>query len=253
MIKIMIATPCYGWMVSTGYLMSLISMLSVRDDIQFQLFTLGNESLITRARNICVANFLASDCTHLLFIDADIQFDKDVVYRLLNFDKDVVCACYPKKSVNWCNLRGMDTSALTDEEIQSKVMDFNLNVCTTGETYSRSVVDGFIQVDHAATGFMLIKRKVFDDMRVAYPEQQYSCPHADAHIQPHLWLFFDCAVSENKQYLSEDFAFCEKWRKLGGDIWMDVVSPLTHIGTYFFSGSVQNTLNFTVGKNTGSH
>jgi glycosyltransferase involved in cell wall biosynthesis len=240
--KVLIATPCYGDMVCTGYFLSILNMVAhlSSPEIQFQIYTIGNESLITRARNTCVAYFLASDFTHLLFIDADIQFDHTLVKRLLDFDRDVVCASYPRKGIMWDKIKTLkNVENMSLEEIQSKMLSFNLNITTKPGQQTRDVVNGFIQVDQAATGFMCIKREVFDRLREAYPEQQYQSNAVSEEMKPHMWLFFDCMVDENKTYLSEDFAFCNKFRKIGGEVWMDIMSPLTHTGTYKFSGNIR--------------
>ena len=67
--------------------------------INFRITTLRNESLVTRARNILTAMFLESDCSHLMFIDADIEFDAESILRALAYDKPIMAAAYPKKAL----------------------------------------------------------------------------------------------------------------------------------------------------------
>ena len=93
-VRILLATPCYGNMLTNGY---FTSMYANDPDISISVYTLGNESLITRARNTCVAVFLEEDYTHLLFVDADIE----CIRRLLAKDQDVVCAPYAQKYIKW--------------------------------------------------------------------------------------------------------------------------------------------------------
>jgi hypothetical protein len=240
--RILIATPCYGGMVASGYMLSLLKTICNNNNanIKYSIYTLGNESLITRARNKCVAYFLANNFTHLLFIDADIEFEPSIIHRVLNFDKEVVCGLYPRKGIMWNNLTNLLNTykKLTVDEIKNEVTSFNYFRGNNME-----VVNGFAKVDYAATGFMCIRREVFDKMRLSYPEQKYNPVDTEKELVDHMWLFFDCMVDEHKNYLSEDFAFCKKWRALGGEIWLDTESNLKHIGTYVFEGNTK--LHFT--------
>jgi len=230
--KVFIATPCYGDVVYSGYMLSMLRLSSIHNTL-FQIYTLGNESLITRARNVCVSQFLQSDYQYLFFIDADIEFGSINVQRILDYDQDVVCGCYARKGLFLENLRGLDLTNMTLEEIQSKVLSFNYNV-----SHINTMNNGFMQVDQAATGFMCIRRNVLEQMMEKYPEQKY----IEGDI-PYLYTFFDCVVNESKKYLSEDFAFCEKWRAMGGKIWMDTTQPLTHCGTFKFTGNLKHIIN----------
>jgi len=245
--KIFIATPAYGNMVSASYMRSVLGAIPVlaAEGIEFMFYTLGNESLVTRARNMCVANFLNTDCTHLLFIDSDIEFEPDVIRRLVASQKDLACACYPLKGIRWDKIRslGQGLTQMSDKEIEAASLAYNVQVTDKG-TYNRPVVNGFIEVDYAATGFMLIKRTVLTKMRRGFPELKYNCPDVDATIQQHLWAFFDTLIDENKMYLSEDWTFCKRWRSLGGEIWLDLVSHLTHHGSHGYSGCVGSSMNF---------
>jgi len=229
--KVFIATPCYGDVVYSGYMLSMLRLSSIHNTL-FQIYTLGNESLITRARNVCVSQFLQSDYQYLFFIDADIEFSELNIQRILDYDQDVVCGCYARKGLFLENLRGLDLTNMTLEEIQSKVLSFNYNI-----SHINTMNNGFMQVDQAATGFMCIRRNVLEQMMEKYPEQKY----IEGDI-PYLYTFFDCVVNESKKYLSEDFAFCEKWRAIGGKIWMDTTQPLTHCGTFKFTGNLKNNL-----------
>lgn len=246
MIKVFIATPCYGDVVYSGYMHSLFKTVSSfkPEEITFQIHTIGNESLITRARNECVAMFLLSDCTHLFFVDADIEFEPLNVQRLIMSKKDVACGCYPRKGLFVNNIKAIanDVHGMTDDEIRSKMLSFNLNINTSVDTVQRDIVDGFIEVDHAATGFMMIKRDVIEKMILNHPECKYKNDEKP-HLSDLLYGIFDCMIDEQKNYLSEDFAFCKKWRDMGGQIWIDLTQPLKHNGTYKFDGCVRYAMN----------
>lgn len=236
--KILIATPCYGDMVTSGYMLSILNTVckNTNPDLQFSIYTLGNESLVTVARNRCVAYFLAGDFTHLFFIDADIAFDDHLIRRFVEFDKDVVCGLYPRKGILWERLDELDKRAMvsmTSKKIQTRLMSFNYRKDDSDYTTN----NGFLKIHYSGTGFMCIKRGVFDRMRQVYPEQNYVSTHA-THYPEHFWLFFDTMLTEDKIYLSEDYAFCKKWCAIGGEIWADTTANLTHTGSYRFTGDI---------------
>lgn len=248
--KVLIATPCYGNSITNGYFQSILSTIVAfngNPDVELHVFTLGNESLITRARNTCVATMLKGDYTHLLFIDADIQFTPQVIERLIAKNEDVVCAVYPQKTICWEKLSDLreDLKTLNKEELQAKLLKYNLHISKRNGEYNRPISpDGFMEVDRSATGFMLIKRPVFIKMMKAYPELRYYADDAaEDHLNEHLWTFFDCGIDERRKYMSEDYMFCDRWTKIGGKIYVDILSPLTHIGNYSFSGNVIHSLN----------
>ena len=247
--KIFLATPAYGNQVCVTYMRSVLCAVAElgKEGVEFLFFTIGNESLVTRARNMCVAEFLNSDCTHLLFIDSDIEFDVNVIRRVINVNKDVACACYPMKTVNWSAVRSLTKEkieTMSNDDIQGHMMKYNVQFTKDG-SFCRPIIDGFMQVDYAATGFMLIKRTVLVKMRKAFPELQYKCCDVAGHLQPHLWAFFDTMIDESKNYLSEDWTFCKRWKQLGGEIWLDLYSPLTHVGSFSFKGVVAQSMNIS--------
>lgn len=104
MTKIFIGTPCYGNMLTADYFKSCMQLvaLAAHKKIELQFGTIGNESLVTRARNTLVQLFMDNtEYTHLLFIDADIAFNPESVFRMLDLDEDIVTGVYPRKQINW--------------------------------------------------------------------------------------------------------------------------------------------------------
>ena len=109
--------------------------------------------------------------------------------------------------------------------------------CEGGE---REIEDGFVTGTYAGAGFLMIKRGVFEKMRASYPYLQYKAAHTTASpsLSPNQFAFFDCVIDEaSGEYLSEDYAFCQRWRALGGQIWLDTRSTLAHVGPHEFVGS----------------
>jgi hypothetical protein len=250
MIKIFIGTPCYGGMITADYFKSCMQLvaLAASKKIELQFGTIGNESLITRARNTLVQLFMDGDYTHLLFIDADIAFNPESVIRMIEFNKDVVTGVYPRKTIDWIKVkkRLKENPEMSEDELLAASLQYNLNVKNPDRIEMQK---GFIEVMDGATGFMLIKRNVFERMATAYPELKFI---PDQHInqshdkefdyhQTSNWnyTFFDTTIEpETKRYLSEDYAFCRLWQNMGGKIYADIMSGMTHYGNYAFRGNV---------------
>lgn len=244
---IVVATPCYGGMVTEAYSQSMFNLVSTSFQYQFALgyTTIANESLVTRARNELVATFLTNKkATHLMFIDADIRFDPKSIVRMIAADKDVVVGAYPLKTLEWEKVaEASSRGPLTYSEAIKQATNYVINVQQpdkemVGKTVDVQVVEGLIEVWDAGTGFMLIKREVLEKMVEAYPETLY---YSDKDMTASLetrkrWALFDTMIDEDKRYLSEDYTFCRRWQKLGGKIHLDVNTVLDHIGTYTFKG-----------------
>lgn len=248
---IMIATPCYGGMLSEAYFHSIMDVIrsAKSNNCKIHLNTLGNESLITRARNTLVAQFLDLDqkhpgqFTHLMFIDADLSFKAEEVFRLVKSGHDVACGIYPQKSLNWNALQDAAENGIS-EGLEQAATTYNLNT-KSGETLT--VKNGFTEVAEAATGFMCIKKEVFYQLKEAYPQLKYNNDHRvnqSVYKSDNCYAFFDTLIDEqSRRYLSEDYAFCKRWSQIGGKIHADINSKLTHYGTYGFRGDLKTRLN----------
>jgi glycosyltransferase involved in cell wall biosynthesis len=251
MTKIFIGTPCYGGMITADYFKSCLQLtaLAATKKIEIQFGTIGNESLVTRARNTLVQLFMDEQkYTHLLFIDADIAFNPETIFRMLELDEEVVTGIYPRKTIDWRKVkkRVIDNNDITIPELHAASLEYNLNVKNPEKI---SVKNGFIEVLDGATGFMLIKKQVFEKMAKAYPDLKFK---SDQHLNdPHdttfnyhdtsnwNYAFFDTMIDpETKRYLSEDYAFCRLWQKIGGRVYADITSGITHYGNYAFKGNV---------------
>lgn len=234
-----LATPCYGCGVTLAFMTSVLNLQAACMEIgtHIQMDFLGNESLVQRARNILVARFLQSKCTHLLFIDADIEFHPSTVMRLLAFDRDVVTAVYPKKLVDWerveAKVQQRQAGSIIggdDEPFDQMGLDFNLNMDTSKPV---RVENGFVNVLDAATGFMLIKRSILERMVDHYRDELHCINDimgSSQSVKDYVAVF-DCMIDpDTRRYLSEDFAFCRRLQLMGGEIWADLLSPLAHVG-----------------------
>ena len=223
--KVHIAMPCYGGMLTESTFMSFIKWANTARqlNIDWTLETMVNESLISRARNTLSAKFLhMDDATHLMFIDADIGWEPWHLLVLLNRDVDVIGGLYPMKTmpIKWV---------------------------VNGFEGAEEGPDGFQEVSKAGTGFLLIKKHVFEKLNSHPAVKQYK---NDIGLDPiydqYLKTYFDTAVRQNRYY-SEDWTFCENWRDLGGKIYMDKRILLRHSGSYVFCMENQQYLLDNIG------
>ncbi len=223
--KVHIAMPCYGGMLTESTFMSFIKWANTARQlgIDWTLETMVNESLISRARNTLTAKFMLQEgATHLFFVDADIGWEPWHLLVLLNHDKDVIGGLYPMKTmpIKWV-VNGFEGA----EE---------------GE-------NGLQEVSKAGTGFLLMKRHVFEKMANHPAVKPYKNdigldPKYDAHLK----TYFDTAVRQGRYY-SEDWTFCENWRDIGGKVWVDKRVLLRHSGSYVFCMENQTHLLNTIG------
>lgn len=243
----MIGTPAYGGQVAVAYMRSVMALteaLAARG-IGWTLKTLDQESLITRARNVVVAEFLGrTDCTHLLFVDADIGFPAEAIVRMLDYDQPVVGCAVPMKGIDWQRVQSAAATGADPHDLRRRSLRFALNLGDgRGPARQRRTVDrGFVEVSTVGTGIMLIRRDVFDRLREARPDLAYRndiAGYDNAWSRGNFWLFFDTGKDEaTGRYLSEDFQFCRMWREAcGGRIHCLIDAEITHYGQIAYRGS----------------
>lgn len=247
--KLFIATPCYGGQLTEPYFKSILRLVFFCDkqSIPLHFATIANESLITRARNTLVAFFLNSDCTHLFFIDSDIEFNVEDVIKLIAADKDVVVGAYPKKGINWDTVKKYVemTPNATPADIGVAGSEYAINFNFTGKDFQVNVEDGLISLKDAGTGFMMIKRHVLEKMMVQHPELQYNNDiNVDKALDKYTYALFDTIIDgDARRYLSEDYTFCRRWQNMGGQIWLDPSIVLNHYGSYAYRGNPVTMFN----------
>ena len=238
--KLFISTPCYDAMMTMQYTISLLNLTNLlnREKIQFVIDFIGNESLIPRARNNSLGKFMESDFTHLLFIDSDIEFPAQAVLDLLNFDKDVVCCAYPKKDYNWNRfMASMQKETTSKESSDSRGLDFSYNAIYDNDKNLIKKGD-FLKVRHASTGFMMIKREILESL--ANKPNALNLRTDSLYTTERELCGLFCCMIQDKQYLSEDFSFCERVNNIEGDVWINIHHNLNHIGKYSFKSDIKN-------------
>jgi hypothetical protein len=236
-----VATPCYGGQVTLHYTNSLMHLYAacLAKRIKLTWHLIGGDALITRARAELVSSFLNTDGTHLIFIDADIGFAPDQVFRLMEFRADICAAAYPLKEVDWSKI-GRAVAAGKTEHLSAST----LNYVVAWDQEMRAK-DGFVRVRYAGNGFLLIRRQAIEQLCAAYRELSYRQIHAvneGAMAPPHEgFALFDTMIDRaTGEYLSEDYAFCRRWTDIGGEIWIDTQSKLTHTGPVTFGGDLSS-------------
>ena len=237
---LVIGTPCYGGLVTSLFTTSLMRLQNgclQRGGIDLSVNMLAGDALITRARQNIVAHFLENPLgTHLIFIDADIAFDPSQVFRLLDFGVDMVAGVYPTKRIDWGKIPQLVKMGIRDLEASS------LSYVTGFEDPAKiENKNGFAKVKYAGTGFLMIKRQALVKMIESYPELGYTRENqAEDPLKGSKWrsALFNCIVDkETGVYLSEDYSFCRRWTDLGGEVWADLQSRLSHTGTMTFYGN----------------
>ena len=247
-VSIFVATPMYGAMCTGGYTKSSndLTMACTKYDIPLRSYYLFNESLITRARNYCVDEFLRSDATHLMFIDSDISFDfRDVLLlsQICNSEEgyDVVTGPYPKKTIAWEKVKRAVESGYAENpfELENFVGDYVFN---PEEDITSFKVSELVQIKEGGTGFMMIDKQALIKYAESYPELLYKPDHVRTEKfdgSREITAFFDTVIDpESKRYLSEDYMFSQYARKIGLKIWMAPWMRLKHMGAYTFGGSL---------------
>ncbi len=241
-VRLYLATPCFGCQMTLAFLTSVLQLQAACAQRGYECYVdfIGNESLVERARNVLAARALASDATHLLFIDSDIAFQPDAVFRLVDCDKDVATAVYSKKAIDWDQVRTKLEAGEAREPVHQMGLDFNINIANPKESVNAS---GFVRVLDSATGFMLIKRAVLERMCAHYRDELFCVNDIPGQTTKDYVAIFACMVDDKtRRFLSEDYSFCRRWQQLGGEIWVDIASPLAHIGTNIFSGDIRQRM-----------
>jgi hypothetical protein len=210
--------------------------------------TLPTESLINRARNKFVTKFLDNkefNGTHLLFIDADIGFTLQNLLRVIEFNKEVVTCTYPVKGFYWQQLldRIKENNNIDEQTMRDYLLQFNVNLYPNTE-----FKQGFARVKESATGFMMIRREVFTTIMDKNPQLKYK-PDLRTGIEnsENAFDFFPVGIYKEKdgvnRFLSEDYYFCRLAEECGFEIWTDLSTPITHLGSTEYHGSFISQLN----------
>jgi hypothetical protein len=230
--NVFIATPMFMTMCHAEYMASVIRLTHVfRSHKMMCTFNyITKESTIEKARNELVRAFLDSDATHLLFIDADVTFDADQVFRMLAADTAIVAGMYPKKAICWDRLKSAIKAGVPESDLKYAAYDYSF----VSESGVKIKLDenrtDLIEVDAAGTGMMLIKREVFEAVKPlveSYLATNGVCKGKEINY------FFKAGVHRSL-FMTEDTRFCFLWRRTGGQVFVAPWVLLQHTGNYEF-------------------
>ena len=263
-VKLYILTPCFASLCYVNYVYCLMSTVELfrRFNIKLKIEFCKNDSLVSRARNNLIARGMTDkEATHFLFIDNDITWDPVDILKLLMADKDLVGGIYPLKNYDWeklvkdtanpynsnviqTMLKRKNESQLSGIVTDSAMIQHNLlryNINYLGQYLE--INNNLAKVKHLATGFMMIKRSLLTNMMKAFPSTKYTddINFLKQNENEMAYALFDCGV-EDGHYYSEDWMFCDRWSKMGGEIYVDVSINLTHTGIEDYKGCYVSTI-----------
>jgi hypothetical protein len=215
--SIFIALPAYDFKVSLKLAISLarVAQMAPSHGVDIQIGSICGCSVVSRARNLLVKDMIDSECTDLLFIDSDINFEPNAVFRLLAWTSD------PKKGIvaGVPRVRDVNKTYIADLNY-----DENMQLTMDGM--------GLVRAQRVATAFMMIRRNVFTDMMAAHPEWEYLDKRCDK-VVPALFDF----MLTDEGYIGEDFLFCDRAREIGHEVWIDPTISLGHMGVQEYEGN----------------
>jgi len=235
-VKITIPIICYGGTVHAHYMQGMLGLVNQlsQKGIDGDCPLIWFESLISRARNASAAAALANNSDYLFFIDTDVIFNPRDLFKLLEADKDICVGLYPKKYISQQKL---DFLFKKFSKLPSCWKEL---VGDLSSEIKPQQLNKIIEVNYAATGFMLIKTKVFKEIAKQKPEIKYK-NDIDGYMSygDNFYDFFRCQVNpDTKKYESEDYGFCKLWQECGGKIHAIPEIKLGHRGSYVFEGSL---------------
>jgi hypothetical protein len=216
--KIMLGLPTYDFKVTAKLAISLADFCvqATKYGVDIQICNISGCSVVSRVRNLIAKDFLDSDCTDLMFIDSDINFNASDIFRLMAWNID------PKKGIvagiPVARKKGKTYISTLDTDEEENILMNHM---------------GLVKAKRVATAFMLIRREVFEKMYEAHPEWRY---HDEKKIGDEMIAFFDFALKDGN-YIGEDFLFCDRARELGFEVWIDPTIKLGHVGVEEFAGA----------------
>lgn len=214
----MLGLPTYDFKMSAKLAISLASFCvkAQQHGIDIQICNISGCSVVSRVRNLIAFDFMQSDCTDLMFIDSDINFDAEDIFRLMAWNSD------PKKGI---------VAGIPVARKKGKVYISTLDTDDNEHIFMDKM--GLVRAKRVATAFMIIRREVFEKMYEAHPEWRY---HDEKKVGDEMFAYFDFALVDG-QYVGEDYLFCDRARELGFEVWIDPTIKLGHMGMNEFEGS----------------
>ena len=228
--KVMIATPAFAGQCSMIFADCLEKLSKAFTDhgVESQIEYICNESILHKGRNYLAHRFMESDCSHMFFIDADMAFKAEDGLTMLKANKDVIAGAGPRKMMEWKRIIAMAKAGFSEEVIKHASSPV---VVSMFENTNEITYDQPFPVKGVGTAFMLIKRNVFEKIKVR--SSKIPTPFLGDWVNVPMW--FDNDVVDGN-FVSEDYTFCKYARKAGFEIHLAPWVILKHIGTHVFEG-----------------
>ena len=214
--SILISLPCYGGLVNEKTTTSLFNLgkLLVRNHIDHGIMTVANESLITHGRSR-IANFFVNNTEfeYLFCLDADVAFKPEDMLKLYSYQKPIVSASYPMKT---------------------------LPIRHCYELYNPVKLCGnLVKIGGIGMGFVMIQRSVFEKLNMYYSELKYfpglnNSNYPITEKEYHNSYHYFAEMNKEGKYLGEDMSFFHRLTDIGYDVWLDTSIELQHIGSHVF-------------------
>jgi hypothetical protein len=239
--SLFVATPMYGGQCTGHHAVGLaqIVTMSFQKNIRVFYSFMMNESLITRARDSLAHDFIKSDYTHLLFLDADIGFNAFDIPAMIEADKDIICGLYPKKEINWLKVKKAIDRGVVGKDLERYTGEFVVRLVDAKHT--TGLMNEPLEIECGGTGFMLIHRRVFEGLLDKVPTYTSDMYIATDMIREKkiIHQFFDTSICpKTNNLLSEDYHFCALAREHGFKIFAAPWAKLSHTGAYTFTGEI---------------
>ena len=238
-IKITVATPAFGEMFYTPYVQSLLRLQRMADQRKWTIrHSAISYAYVGEARNALLTHWYdKSDSTHLLFVDADMGFEPQLIFDMVALDKPITGVIYTKRHIDLKKLATIAAKGEKPERAIAQAHDFIIRPLR-GRQPGR--IKGFMQVAGCGTGIMLIKRSAVATMLKTLPEINDTRAKATSPLAADLDRLiraFDTIIFDGAP-LMDDFAFCHRWQVLcKGEIWAGADQSVTHIGLHRFAAS----------------
>ena len=233
--KIFIAVPAYGETFYTSCVQSLfkLGVELERRKLQSNLATVSYAD-IAEGRNVLLTHwFDKTDASHLLFIDADMGFEPQLIFDMIEFDKPLVGAIYPKRQIDLNRFARAITAGRSIDKAIASAYDYVVQKPARATAHK-----GFMKVESCGTGILLVERSCIETMLKKLPEIVDHRPPQTLHLgrkSDRLIRAFEFLTVDGTR-LSEDYSFCYRWREIcGGEIWANVSHPITHVGLNHFT------------------
>ena len=225
--KVMIAAPAFGGMVTAGFAHSLHQTTTAlrAAGIDYSVVFITGESLIQRARNsLATQALLDRTIDRIFFVDVDLSFTPQQFIDIATSRRRVIGGTYPVKGFP---IR-MNVNYLESER------EFNGTSPEEFAAFARARADGAneAQVRHAPTGFLSIHRVALEALADRVGTYQVRFP-SSGEVETH-YNFFPVEVRDG-QLMSEDWMFCQLCRDAGIPVYLNVSAVLPHTGAYTFT------------------